>query len=113
MRRDASPVRLVLITALTIFVLEGLIMLMFSMGASFFGRLSPQAEGLLDAALLTALVSPVLYGVFLRPMRAEIVKRMQAGAVCGVKAGSAQCVPRIPRVERREAAGSRQDGMRL
>lgn len=69
-----SPVRLVVILALSIFVFEILVMVLLQ-----FMRPFPEwAKALLDAAMLLVLVSPVIYFFVLRPLILHIGEQQRA-----------------------------------
>ncbi len=65
---SSLPFRLLLIMLVVIFFVEGIVMYIIHQ----LQPLAPQIEGLLDAALLTVFVSPVLYHFFFRPMSRQI-----------------------------------------
>jgi len=74
MERFLSPLRLVMITAVSIFVAGEFIMYLLSL----LPPLSPRTEGLLDAFLLTVLVSPALYLFVYRPSILQMSRRRRA-----------------------------------
>ena len=66
-----SPKRLVLVVAASIFVAEGLIMLLMASLAPLSGSI----EALLDSSLLVLVVTPILYFAQLRPLRRQAAER--------------------------------------
>ncbi|MFQ5433194.1 MAG: PAS domain-containing protein, partial [Nitrospinota bacterium] len=69
-----SPMYLLFITAVSIFSVESMIMIAFSI----IGPLSPVVESLLDSSLLILLVSPFLYFFLFRPLVLNIAERQRA-----------------------------------
>lgn len=67
----ASPLRLVFIVMGSVFVSESVLMMLLL----FLPPLSQVLVALVDASLLTVLVSPMLYLFLLRPMKRQIAKR--------------------------------------
>lgn len=74
-RLFCSPVGLLAITAVSIFVAEAIVMLILS---AMSHRLSVLGEAVLDAVMLTVIVLPVLYMLFYRPLNAHISQRERA-----------------------------------
>ena len=81
MRPHASPLGLLIVTAITIFIAEGFSALLFHVVPALFGSLAPQRKGLLDVLLLMSAVTPVLYWTLFRPLRMESATRVPAGGV--------------------------------
>jgi len=71
-RLFCSPIGLLAITALSIFLAETIVMFMLS---ALPQRLPVFAEAMLDAVMLTIIVLPVLYLFFYRPLSAHIAER--------------------------------------
>jgi PAS domain S-box-containing protein len=69
-----TPERIILILAITIFVFEGILMYLLT----FFHALPLWFEGIIDSAILTIAVFPVLYYFVFRPMIKEINHRTLA-----------------------------------
>lgn len=67
-----SPLGLLAITALSIFVAEAIVMFLLSVLPY---RLGVVAEAVLDGVILTVIVLPVLYVFFYRPLSAHIAER--------------------------------------
>lgn len=76
--RGMRPTQLLAVTAAVIFVAEILLMAVLHVASVRFGALPVQIEALVDAALLTLIVFPVLYGTLLHPMRQEMAHREKA-----------------------------------
>jgi len=74
MARFLSPLRLAMIIAVSIFVVEEFIMYLISL----LPPLSPRTRGLFDASVLTILVSPALYFFLYRPLTLHMSRRRQA-----------------------------------
>jgi PAS domain S-box-containing protein len=75
----ASPVRLLLILASTLFAAEALIMAMLRKLRLF----SPLAELVMDPLLLVLFLFPILYGFIVRPYRKYMVERMKMNLELG------------------------------
>ncbi len=73
-----NPLVYLLITALSVFVAEGFVMLLFYRFADFLHSFSPQAIGIFDSVLVTAITFPILYLLLFRPLILEIKSRNQA-----------------------------------
>lgn len=71
-RLFCSPLGLLAITALSIFVAEAIVMFLLSVLPY---RLGVVAEAVLDGVILTVIVLPVLYVFFYRPLSAHIAER--------------------------------------
>lgn len=76
--RGMRPVQLLAVTATVIFIAEILVMAVLHVASVRFGALPVRIEALVDAALLSLIVFPVLYGALLRPMRQEMTHREEA-----------------------------------
>jgi signal transduction histidine kinase len=72
-RRTPSPLRLLLIVAVSVFVSEALIMIFFFPMPA----VAPLWAGILDAALITMLILPCLYFFLLRPLAQQIEERQR------------------------------------
>lgn len=77
MATPTRPLHLLLITAVVIFLLEGLIMLALHLASGWVSGLSPWMEGALDASVLSMTVFPCLYVLWFRPLSAEMNRRRQ------------------------------------
>lgn len=66
-----SPMNLLLIIAISIFVAEAFIMLIIQVGI----ELPPLVEGLIDSTLLVVLTSPTIYFFLIRPLMLHIEER--------------------------------------
>ncbi len=73
-KNTATPKRIILILAITIFVFEGTLMYILT----FFQALPLWFEGIIDSAILTIAAFPVLYYFVFRPMKKEINHRTLA-----------------------------------
>lgn len=75
--KTLSPLRLLVIVAVSIFGIETLLMYSFNLLSSF----SPQVTSLLDGLLLTLLLFPILYLFFFRPLTVSIAALQRATAL--------------------------------
>jgi len=73
-KKTFTPKRIIIILALSIFILEGLLMFILV----FFQGTPLWMEGLIDSTVLTLAVFPVLFYFVFRPMMKEIAQRTQA-----------------------------------
>lgn len=73
-RLFSSPVGLLAITALSIFVAETIVMLLLS---DFMHTLPKLTEAALDGFVLTVIVVPLLYFSFYRPLSAHMAERVK------------------------------------
>lgn len=77
--RGPSPWRLLALTLAAIFIAEGFVMLVLSR----FPNLPPQTAGILDGALVSAMLLPALYVFLVGPLREQIVELDTLRAVLG------------------------------
>lgn len=70
----SSPTRLLVFTALSIFVAEAIVMLMLS---DFLHTLPKLTEAVLDGFVLTVIILPLLYMFFYRPLSAHMAERVK------------------------------------